>query len=77
MREQSRGSGYELTGWVNRDYGVLVSPGTIYLRLYSLERQGLIRGVQQGRRREFAITNIERACRREVPMLEKPKEEKE
>ena len=25
-REQSRVSGYELTSWVNRDYGVLVSP---------------------------------------------------
>ena len=55
-REQSRVSGYELTGWVNRDYGVPVSPRTIYLKLYSLERQGLIRGVQQGRRREFTIT---------------------
>ena len=38
MREQSRVPGYELTGWVNRDYGVLVSPGTIYSKLYSFER---------------------------------------
>jgi len=38
LREQSRVSGYELTSWVNRDYGVLVSPGTIYSKLYSFER---------------------------------------
>ena len=87
LREQSRVSGYELTGWMNRDYGVLVSPGTIYLKLYSLERQGLIRGVQQGRRREFTITKKGRETidgilsepvgEKFLTMLEKPKEEKE
>jgi len=53
MLKYSRGmlSGYGLASWMNRDYGVLPSPGTVYLKLYSLEEEGLIWDVWQGRRR--------------------------
>lgn len=44
LREHGKASGYELIGEVNRNYGVLLSPGTIYSKLYALERKGLVKG---------------------------------
>ena len=50
MLKYSRGHVFRLRAGklVKRDYGALPSPGTVYLKLYSLERKDLIRSTRQG-----------------------------
>jgi DNA-binding PadR family transcriptional regulator len=49
-------SGYDVIGLAHRRFGVLISSGTVYSLLYSLEREGLIQGVSNGRRRAYVLT---------------------
>jgi len=50
-------SGYDLVFRLHTKYDLLVSPGTVYALLYSLERQGLIKGKMEERKRVYEITN--------------------
>ena len=50
-------SGYDLVFRLHTKYDLLVSPGTVYALLYSLERQGLIRGKVEERKRVYELTN--------------------
>ena len=58
LRELRDGSlsGYDLIGLIHDKFGVLFSSGTIYSILYSLERDGLVAGIQQKRKRVYAVT---------------------
>jgi len=49
-------SGYGIIGLIHKRYGMLVSSGTVYSLLYSMERDGLIKGVQNQRKRTYALT---------------------
>ena len=49
-------SGYDVIRLMQGGLGVLVSSGTVYSLLYSLERDGLIEGVWKGRKRISALT---------------------
>lgn len=49
-------SGYDIIGLIHKRFGILVSSGTVYSLLYSLERDGLIKGVQNRRKRVYALT---------------------
>jgi DNA-binding PadR family transcriptional regulator len=49
-------SGYDVIGLIHKKYDVLLSSGTIYSQLYSLEREGIIRGEQNKRRRVYELT---------------------
>jgi len=49
-------SGYDVIGLVHRKFNVLVSSGTVYSLLYSLERDGLIKGVWNRRKRVYELT---------------------
>jgi DNA-binding PadR family transcriptional regulator len=49
-------SGYDVIGLIHKKYNVLLSSGTIYSQLYSLEREGIIRGEQNKRRRVYELT---------------------
>ena len=49
-------SGYDIIGIVHSRFDVLVSSGTIYALLYSLERDGMIKGVQDQRKRVYELT---------------------
>lgn len=49
-------SGYELIKYFHHKFRVLVSSGTVYSTLYSMERQGLIEGSFDGRRRVYKLT---------------------
>jgi len=49
-------SGYDLMNYVHKQFGVLLSPGTIYPVLYQLERQGLVTSMEQDRRRVYSLT---------------------
>jgi len=48
--------GYDVITFVHDRFRLLVSSGTIYSVLYSLERKGLISGVQMYRRRVYKLT---------------------
>ncbi|TRO49339.1 PadR family transcriptional regulator [Candidatus Bathyarchaeota archaeon] len=52
-------SGYDLVGYINKKYGILISPGTIYSILYSLERRGYIEGQMVKRKRLYKLTKKE------------------
>lgn len=51
-------SGYDVIGLIHKKYDVLLSSGTIYSQLYSLEREGIIRGEQNKRRRVYELTEV-------------------
>jgi PadR family transcriptional regulator PadR len=49
-------SGYDLISYVQERFGFLVSSGTVYSLLYSLERNGLVVGKWVERRRAYVLT---------------------
>jgi DNA-binding PadR family transcriptional regulator len=49
-------SGYDAITFIHTKYGFLVSSGTIYSMLYSLERNGLISGINEERKRVYKLT---------------------
>ena len=49
-------SGYDIIHLVHKRHDILVSSGTIYSLLYSMERNGLIKGVQNERKRVYTLT---------------------
>ena len=51
-------SGYEFMGFIHEKYGFLISAGTIYSKLYSLEREGFITGCFSRRKRVYKITDL-------------------
>ena len=57
LAEMKKGSlsGYDAMGLIHKRFGILVSSGTIYSLLYSLERDGWIRGVWNHRKRVYEL----------------------
>jgi len=49
-------SGYDVIAFVHNKFGILVSSGTVYSLLYSLEREDMIRGVWAKRKRVYELT---------------------
>jgi len=49
-------SGYDVISIIHKRFGILLSSGTVYSTLYSLERRGLIRGTWNNRKRVYALT---------------------
>jgi DNA-binding PadR family transcriptional regulator len=49
-------SGYDVIGLVHAKFGILMSSGTVYSLLYSLERDGWIRGAWNQRKRVYELT---------------------
>lgn len=49
-------SGYDLVGIIHKKFNLLMSSGTIYSILYSLERDELVRGRWTERRRAYTLT---------------------
>jgi len=58
LAELKRGSlsGYDIIDLIHKRFGILMSSGTIYSLLYSLERDGLIKGVWNQRKRVYILT---------------------
>ena len=48
-------SGYDAIGLIHTRFGILVSSGTVYSLLYSLERDGWIKGVWNDRKRVYEL----------------------
>ncbi len=49
-------SGYDFIAFINRHFDMLISAGTVYSLLYSLERKQLIEGLGEERRRTYKLT---------------------
>jgi len=58
LTEMKKGSlsGYDVIALLHQKFGLLLSSGTIYSLLYSLEREGLIKGVWNQRKRIYELT---------------------
>ncbi|MCW4011828.1 MAG: PadR family transcriptional regulator [Candidatus Bathyarchaeota archaeon] len=48
--------GYAIIADIHKRFDVLLSPGTLYPLLYSLEKKGMISIEQDGRRKNYIIT---------------------
>jgi DNA-binding PadR family transcriptional regulator len=55
MKKRSM-SGYDVMRLVHKRFDTMVSPGTIYNLLYSLERDGFIKGIENERKRIYTLT---------------------
>ena len=49
-------SGYDFISYIHNKFNLLVSSGTVYSLLYSLERNGLVEGVWEERKRVYKLT---------------------
>lgn len=49
-------SGYSALSCIHQSFNVLLSPGTLYSTLTKLEREGLIKGRQDERKRIYSLT---------------------
>ena len=49
-------SGYDVIAHIHNKFGILVSSGTVYSLLYSMERDNLIRGIWAKRKRVYELT---------------------
>jgi len=58
LTEMKKGSlsGYDVISLIHQKFGILLSSGTIYSLLYSLERDGLIKGVWNQIKRVYELT---------------------
>lgn len=56
MKNRSGLSGYDIIVLVNARFGTLISSGTVYSVMYSLERKGFVKGVSNGRKTGYTLT---------------------
>ena len=50
-------SGYDVIAFVHKKFGTLLSSGTVYSVLYSMERNGLVRGMRSKGKRVYKLTD--------------------
>lgn len=50
-------SGYDVIAYVHKKFSFLISSGTVYSLLYSMERDGLIKGKRINRKRTYTLTD--------------------
>lgn len=48
--------GYDIIKYLHRKFHFLPSSGTVYSHLYAMEREGLLIGKQNGRKRVYTLT---------------------
>jgi DNA-binding PadR family transcriptional regulator len=48
-------SGYDAISYIHKRFGVLMSSGTVYSVLYSMERDGLIKSIQKSRKKAYVL----------------------
>jgi DNA-binding PadR family transcriptional regulator len=56
LRKSSSLSGYDVLDLIHKKFGVLISSGTVYSALYSMERRGLIEGELTEGKRVYKLT---------------------
>ena len=56
LKNNNSVSGYDVITYIHKKFGILISSGTVYSLLYSLERDGLIRSTWNQRKRVYTLT---------------------
>ncbi len=74
LRENTASS-YDIIIYLNSRFQTVVSPGTIYALMYSMERDGLIQGVWAERKRQYKITEEGQRLLKELDKAESPTKE--
>jgi DNA-binding PadR family transcriptional regulator len=72
LRNSSALSGYDVIEFIHRKFGILVSSGTVYALLYSMERKELIKSTLTQRKRVYTLTDKGRDT---INAISKSKEE--
>jgi DNA-binding PadR family transcriptional regulator len=49
-------SGYDVIAYIHKKFDLLMSPGTAYSLLYSMQRRGLIKNTVEGCKKVYKIT---------------------
>jgi DNA-binding PadR family transcriptional regulator len=49
-------TGYDLALFEKEKFGVSLSPGTVYMTMYAMERRGLIAGKSMGKKTAYSLT---------------------
>jgi DNA-binding PadR family transcriptional regulator len=49
-------TGYDLALLEREKFGVSLSPGTVYMTMYAMERRGLIAGKPNGKKTTYSLT---------------------
>ena len=62
-------SGYDIITLILERYGIFLSAGSVYSMLHVMEREKLIRGYWDGRRRVYILTEKGEALAETVPTL--------
>ena len=57
LRNNDNMSGYDVIEYIRKEFDFLISSGTIYSLLYSMERDGLIEGEWINRKRVYTLTD--------------------
>jgi DNA-binding PadR family transcriptional regulator len=57
LRKSSPLSGYDVMDFIHKKFDALISSGTVYSLLYSMERKGLIKSEETGRKRVYRLTD--------------------
>jgi len=50
-------SGYDVIEFIHRKFGFLISAGKVYSLMYSMERKGLLRGIEVQAKRTYTLTD--------------------
>ncbi len=58
LRRSSAFSGYDVMEFIQKRFGLLLSSGTVYSLLYSMERNGMIRGEWIDGKRKYVLTEV-------------------
>ena len=48
--------GYDIIRILHREFSFLLNPGTVYSHIYSMERKGLLKSTENGRKRVYSLT---------------------
>jgi DNA-binding PadR family transcriptional regulator len=72
LRNTNPVGGYDIMNFVQRKFGLLVSSGTVYSVLYSMEREGLVKGTSTEGKRVYVLT--EKGVERIVALLNSKEE---
>jgi DNA-binding PadR family transcriptional regulator len=66
MKKKCGISGYDVISFINDKLGGMLSPGTVYSTIYSMERKGLITGVSGERKTVYKLTEAGEAIINEM-----------
>ncbi len=56
IKEHNELTGYDLAVMQREKFGISLSPGTVYMTMYSMERRGLIAGHPNGKKTSYMLT---------------------